>query len=299
MKRLISLIISLVYAGITAAANSQSVAAFVKPDPATKTLPTKAFQVQRDGKIVGTNGALESCDVITFVPNQGSPAVWVTTLKSGKDIKLDAKQAQFKVACENPGLSELARSVWVAISGGKRAETSTPISESGSAVTTRKDDLQLPIFTAPESKIVEGRRSLFVSWSGGNAPYTLKLQKYGVDQVLAQVQIANKTHAALPVLDLEPGRYRLTLIETSPAGTTSQLVEDSLYVVSKGQAPALPSELQNARLRPDEMAILYVMYMEGLSNGEWAFEAMQYARANVTKSAWLQAWLLSYGARGI
>ena len=297
MKHLLSLVIFFVYGSVSPIANAQSVAAFVKPDPATKTLPTKAFQVQRDGKIVNTNGALESCDVVTFVPNQSSPAVWVTTLKSGKDVKLDAKQAQFKVACENPGLSELARSVWVAISGGKRAETSTPISEAGSAVTTRKDDLQLPIFAAPQSKIVEGRRSLFVSWSGGNAPYTLRLQKYGADLVLAQVQVANKTHATLPALDLEPGRYRLTLSETTPAGTISQLVEDSIFVVSKNQAPALPRELQNARLQPDEIAIVYVMYMEGLGKGEWAFEAMQHANENFAKSAWLQDWMLGYGGR--
>jgi hypothetical protein len=158
------------------------------------------------------------------------------------------------------------------------------------AKTNAPTPFEVPLLMADHSNLVAGRRALFVVWRGGVSPFDVRLAVAGTGQRIAATHVDGACQGRLAQVDLEPGRYRLSV--TDALGIVSE--QDDLRVVPAG--PALPPELVTSNL-PQNAVTLYsatwLLHQEKLS---WAFEALQRVDSLDCQVPAVRGWLTERGA---
>ncbi|RKP53635.1 hypothetical protein [Pararobbsia silviterrae] len=265
-------------------------AAFIQPDPATSKIPYEAVTIARKDSAVDSRQPIQACDRIRFVTTQTQyGVVYVTTLRGGKNFKLDASHPFVDISCVEPGIGDLPGRSWKDISGGDRATYSI-------AAMSRGDQLSVPILTSEQSNLVAApKRSIFIEWSGGTPPYRVVLRNSNTGAIITSVDNVTEHAARTPPVDLAPGQYSLSVFNTPADGAVAEIRENNLFVVPSDQLPPPPRALADAKLDETDKALLYVYYLEGFGDGRWAFEAMQRATAIMPPSSGSKDWLAQYG----
>ncbi len=145
----------------------------------------------------------------------------------------------------------------------------------------------VPVLTADRSFLARGQRSLFVSWRGGAAPFSVVLAKASSGQVLAHAEgVRGHCLVRLPPAAIEPGeRYRLEITDAN--GVHEQ--DNDIY--GAPDLPAPPPELR-ADASADLPRKLYLATWLSLQgDGQWKFEAEQTVAALGCESASVKEWL--------
>lgn len=125
----------------------------------------------------------------------------------------------------------------------------------------------MPALASSQSFLSAGRRSIFVSWEGGAAPFEVTLQEASTGREVGRVGGVTGCSLRTERLDLRTGQYVLAVTDRN--GT--RLEETALVVVRA--APQAPSELSGV---PEPMRTLYyATWLEQQEQGVWRFEAVQ------------------------
>jgi hypothetical protein len=136
--------------------------------------------------------------------------------------------------------------------------------------------------------LVAGERSLYVTWEGGVAPYTVTLAPYGGGTAVVEQSNIKAKAVRLPKVRLEPGRYVLEVLGSDKYG----IKDDAVTVVEVSKLPDPPKALIDARLPKADHELLYAYYLEGWGNGEWTLEALQRAAAVSPPTPAVRDWLM-------
>lgn len=232
-----------------------------------------AFTISRQNAAVpkGTR-ELQACDIVKLV----NPSVTVhIVLSSYQRIDLDASvpERQLQIPCEAKGNWQGST---LAIVQKITAHATAPARHTEVITATRGELLPAPL-TIPalgnyNPRLAAGNRSLYVAWTGGVAPYSVTVSRYGGGVVTGRTGITS-TSVSLPSAHLAPGRYVL-LVEGSDG---HGLKEDGVTVIDPSQLPPPPAALRVGGLTQADRQLLYAYYLEGLGEGEWTFEALQQA----------------------
>ena len=293
-RRLAAALLSLWVDAIACAANPP--AAFIEPDTLTGRLPVGAYSISRHGKPIAADGALAPCDVITFDGQQTSfLEVRIKTFKSGKLILLDRAHPKSSIPCDEITLTAAAIRIFTSITNGPRSAQPQSIMSYKAGLATRMAPFHSPALLSDQSRLVAGRRALVVSWHGGKAPFLVELIDVTSGQSLARVTSSTQTYVTLPELDLAAGRYSLLIHSTPAHGPGATLREDNLLIVASSELPPEPEELANSQISREERTLLYSMYLEGIGDGRWTFEALQFVAFGPAVQQASRAWLKTYG----
>jgi hypothetical protein len=149
---------------------------------------------------------------------------------------------------------------------------------------------EVPILASDRSLLLAGRREVFVAWRGGAPPFKVTLADAATNGVRAQRVDVRRTCAVyLPGVELNPGRYRLTVTDANNV----DVQEDNLFVVA--EAPAEPRELHDADLPAESHRLFTATWLGLWDHGRWAFEAQQRVASMDCRSASVQDWLRQWG----
>jgi hypothetical protein len=253
------------------------------PDNPVTLYPRDQIAIRKPGAVLTVRMlATNKIDVVTYAVTKDSPytvpppdlpglqvpvAAWFMGVLRGADQAGDASaMAASRAVNKGPCYNETGK-------------TNEPVT------------FRIPILAASRSVLAAGNRSIFVSWQGGAPPFSVTLSTAETGSILAQTVGVRGTCAAyLPLTDLRPGRYRLTL--TDAQNVKEQ--EDSLFVVA--EAPAEPRELRDANLPEEARQIYAATWLAVLDHGTWAFEAQQRVAAMDCRSATVEDWLQQWGS---
>lgn len=268
--------------------------AYVQVDAETEQAPYDSIRLTRGGVPIASDTPMRPCDKVEFVAGSGGPPrVRIGTVQGGRVTVLDKDNVTFEVACDTLPLKESLARIWreiagPAISGVQAAAPRRVLAGSRGA------PLELPVFDAPTSTIVAGRRALFLTWRGGSPPYRVVLFRAGPQgpvKIIDRGDI-NQSWVELPEVEIERGRHR---VELHDLGSGKALAEDNLMALEPSELPRRPDPLNDSSLTNSERELLYAYYLEGLGNGGWTFEAMQRIRGIRDQIPAARVWLRGYG----
>jgi hypothetical protein len=246
-----------------------------------------AFSIIRSGVEQPAGQAdLQACDIIRLKKNAATVHV---TLPGYPRLKLDATapEQQMQVPCaEKAAWYGKPLAVLRAITGLATA----PAMDLETMLATRSHDtsprLLVPALGNYDPMLVAGERSLYLTWTGGVAPYTVTLQREDGSNVVERSDI-RASSVRLPRVRLQPGRYVLFVGGSDKNGVR----EDNITVVDPSRLPAPPKALADARLARADHELLYAYYLEGSGDGEWTLEALQRAAAIKPATPAVNNWL--------
>lgn len=246
-------------------------------------------RVIRDGAEVSytESDGLRSCDRIKLMD---AGATLRVTLSNAQRLTLSASRPEVAVPCSTPGLAERIGSLIQAITG--QAEIRRPaIAATRSA--SAEEALGIPVLVAETAELAEGKRAIFVSWRGGEAPFRVEILRTADDgkviTVVAQDDVRERA-VTLPEARLTVGRYSLVI-----TGADKRWIrEDKLDVVPVSAVPSMPAELREAKLTESVRTLYYADFLVGFKDGRFTLEALQKA-ASVSPGTpasreWLSAW---------
>ena len=252
-----------------------------------------AFRIKR-GEAVLPQGQsdLQACDVVQL---QNDVATVRITLFGYQRVQLNAKVPgrEIKVPCEEkPSWYGKPLAVVRAIAGlataPSNATSRTDFARlAGSRSPDESPRLSVPALGNYNPLLVAGERSLYLTWEGGVAPYTVTLQRYGGGNVVEQTNIG-ATSVRFPRVRLEPGRYVLLVQGSDKYG----IKEDTITVVEASRLPPPPKALTDANLPKADHELLYAYYLEGWGQGEWTLEALQRAATIHPATPAVHDWLV-------
>lgn len=248
----------------TAFADDSTVGWITKTDPS-------AFTISRDNRLLpkGSN-ELRACDVVTLVDSSATVHI---VLSSYQRIDLDqgAPHQQIQISCNAKGVWQSAQLV---IARLLTAAATAPAQHIIAATRGggKPDPIKVPALGSYNPMLIAGDRSLFIAWTGGVAPYRVRVSQYN-GLVIAEQNEITGTNVMLPAAHFEQGRYSLVVLGADGHG----LKENNLTVVDPSRLPPRPSTLDDASLSQADRILLYSYYLEGLGNGEWTLEALQKA----------------------
>jgi hypothetical protein len=234
-----------------------------------------AFKVIRNGQdLPPVNADLQACDTVQLLKDQ---AVVRITLSGYQRIQLDASVNDKKVqvpCAEKPGWFGKSLALVRAIAGMATAPSAQTEALAGTRGQADAPPLMVMALGNYNPLLVAGERSLFITWSGGQGPYSVTLRHYNGAQVVGRNDI--DAHAVrLPKVQLPPGRYVLLVQGSNKYG----IKEDNVTIVAPSRLPAEPKTLRDASLSKSDHQLLYAYYLEGWGKGEWTLEALQRAAA--------------------
>lgn len=252
-----------------------------------------AFKIKR-GEVVLPQGYadLQACDVVQL---QNDLATVRVTLSGYQRVQLDANVPgrEIQVPCtEKPSWYGKPWAVVKIIAGLATAPASANSRKYVERATFSRAPAEAPRLVVPalgnyDPLLVVGERSLYLTWEGGVAPYTVTLQRYGGGKLAEQTDIRT-TSVRLPRVSLEPGRYVLVVQGSDKYG----IKEDAVTVVEAAQLPLPPKALTDARLPKADHELLYAYYLEGWGQGQWTLEALQRATAIHPATPVVRDWLV-------
>jgi len=148
----------------------------------------------------------------------------------------------------------------------------------------------IPVLFAERPALSAGKRALFVSWTGGRPPFDIELVDRVRNKKIAGANVKQECSARLPVVDIAPGRYRLSITDANG----SVLLEDDLTVSTL--PPAMPRELAKSSFPEEARQIYFATWLASLESGRWAFEAEQRVSQLDCHSVVVREWLDRWGS---
>lgn len=134
-------------------------------------------------------------------------------------------------------------------------------------------DLRAPLFTKYKACLTAGKRTFYLSWYGGEAPYRVRLYRDGVEKPLLEQHAVQDIRLQQDNLTLTEGIYRVEVIDVE-----NQKVEGHFQAVSQEILPVLPTEfselLQQSILEDRVKNTLFAVWLINEHEG-WEFEAYQ------------------------
>jgi len=247
----------------------------------------KSFTIIRDKKPL-PEGQIDllACDVVHLTKESATVRI---TLADYQRLQLDAKvpDRTIQVPCaEKPTWYGKPLALVRAIAG---LATAPPAHSEAGTYTRNLDQsrpLAVPALGNYDPMLVAGQRSLYVTWEGGAAPYTVTLEHYDGRKIVEQKGIGS-TSVFLPKALLDPGRLVLTVQGSDKYG----IKEDHVTVVAAASLPPPPKALTDAKLPLADQELLYAYYLEGWGHGEWTLEALQRAAAINPATPAVRDWL--------
>jgi hypothetical protein len=249
--------------------------AWVEPDAVTRQLPLDKYRAFRADREIARDerAALLPCDRVELsVPS----ATVRFSLANGNAIRLSAIEPKGVIPCSHDGLSAKFEDALRALMGNQSSWR-----PAGTLSRSAADPIpSLPVFTSERSNVVAGKRSLFVPWSGGKAPFTVRIVSREKGKVVGERRGIRSQSVWFEQIDLPEGRYTLIV---EPEGATPQakgfnaVVEENLYAVPTSTLPAWPASVDVSGLTSAEVGYLRGLHLASLGNGEWFYEGVQYA----------------------
>jgi hypothetical protein len=252
-----------------------------------------AFRIVRGGvDLPAGNADLQACDIVVLRDPQATVRI---LLANYQRVQLDANvpAGRIKVPCgEKARWSDKPLAVLRIVAGLATATapaTSSQLLERGVLTRTEMSPrLSVPALGNYHPMLVAGERSLYVTWEGGVAPYTVTLAPYGGGTAVVEQSNIKAKAVRLPKVRLEPGRYVLEVLGSDKYG----IKDDAVTVVEVSKLPDPPKALIDARLPKADHELLYAYYLEGWGNGEWTLEALQRAAAVSPPTPAVRDWLM-------
>lgn len=277
--------------GGAAFAQAAEVAGWVEPDPKTQALPLAAFRLDRAGKPIPYPPAgLLACDRLTLTEET---AVVRVRLASNLRMQLDAATPgrQLEIPCDQRGIAaSLAAALQALIGSADQRKVRV------AAVTRDVAPLTLPVWAAPQARLMAGQRALYLSWTGGTRPFSVQLLSAADGrEVVAKTHIDAQS-VVLPPVTLELGRYTLW-VRNRAGHRVEGFRDDALFVVAPADVPRMPEVLVSSGLSEETRTLFYADYLAGIDDGRWTLEAMQQVAALKSRSPAVRQWLARFGAR--
>ena len=251
---------------------------------------SNVFHVVRRGTVVPYTEAegLLPCDQVKLL--DASATIHIT-LSNAQRIRLDALRPETVVPCERESIGDSVARLLQAITGQAESFRSTA-STRATASTRSAASLNIPALVAAKTMIAEGKRSLFISWRGGKAPFSVKiLSQNGSKPVLEKDNVAGHD-ASFPEIKLETGQYSLIITDAEQ----KWIREDEFHVVSALTVPAMPKELKDANLSENARTLFYADFLVGFEDGRFTLEALQKAASISPPTPASRDWLRAWGA---
>ncbi|HQW21325.1 MAG TPA: hypothetical protein PLI90_11735 [Rhodocyclaceae bacterium] len=250
-----------------------------------------AFKIVRGGvDLPAGNADLQACDIVVLRDPKATVRIMLANYQR---VQLDASvsERRIKVPCgEKARWSDKPLAV-LRIIAGLATAPATNSESSERALATRgaemSPQLSVPALGNYNPMLVAGERSLYVTWAGGVAPYTVKLAPYGGGVAVVEERNIDAKAVRLPKVHLKPGRYVLEVL----GGDKFGIKDDAIAVVDASKLPEPPRALIDARLPKADHDLLYAYYLEGWGNGEWTLEALQRAAAISPTTPAARDWL--------
>lgn len=145
-----------------------------------------------------------------------------------------------------------------------------------SAMSTRGADappLSVP-YLSKRFMLLAGKRPLYLSWSGGTAPYRVKLIRLSDMKDVFDVGEIRERSTITPTSELVEGEYLLEIIDA-----TQTAYEESIRVVAPTRQPAFPDPQALAQLPENSARLVKASWLGSTENGRWVIEAMQQLHA--------------------
>ena len=133
------------------------------------------------------------------------------------------------------------------------------------AVRRRGDAMVIPVLGEGTVNLAAGTRPLTLTWTGGNAPYQLRLYRQGDgDELLDLHGIAEMATTTAPIA-LVPGSYAVELIDA-----VNQRERVMVHVVPASDVPHPEGKAPEASLAATTLSALW---LANQNEGAWIWEA--------------------------
>lgn len=234
---------------------------------------------------------LLACDQVKLVDKEATLRV---TLSNAQRLSLSASRPEVVIPCNTPGFAERFGSLLQAITGQAEKRRTMAATRGAIAATRSRASLSVPALVAETAEIAEGKRAIFVSWRGGEAPFRVEILRKTEDgkvtTVVAQNNVRERS-VTLPQARLPVGRYSLMI-----TGADKQWIrEDMLDVVPALSVPEIPVELKQAKLDESVRMLYYADFLVGFEDGRFTLEALQKAASIFPATAASREWLSTWG----
>lgn len=256
-------------------------------DHSNSSLPNviKSIKVMRNNKEVPLSNTtqLYACDKVILIDLQQLVRIKLADYKS---LQLDASQTSVTIPCESKKISEKLVGVLQAIIGNSGSSRQRVLGGSrGSA-----EKLQMPSLSAETAVVAISKNPLFLTWHGGQSPFTVELIRSTDNSIMASMNKLTKNEVRLPIIDLPVGQYSLVVKNADGSG----IRESKFYLVEASKVPSMPTELRDAKLDDESRGLFYADYLLGFEDGRFTLQAIQQV-ANIkpqTKQTreWLSVW---------
>ena len=226
---------------------------------------------------------LRSCDRLKLID---ATAVVRITLSNKERLRLDAERRELTLPCDPTGVTQqlaaFLRAIWG--SGETRRINATAAS---SRTGSRTRPPIIPALVGDRSEIAGGERALYLAWSGGDAPFSIRIERHGDDASIAALQNVSTRSATLPSVHFAPGRYVVVITD----GRGRVLRDEQLHVVDAQSVPPFPPDLDGAAIAKDAKRLYYADFLAGYGDGRFCLEALQQAASISPRTAAAREWL--------
>lgn len=253
-----------------------------------------AFKIMRGDVELPTGQAdLQACDIVVLRDPKATVRIMLANYQRVQ-LDVNVPENRIQVPCgEKARWSDKPLAVLRIIAGLSTAPAAGSASFERALLTRTETEEDSPRLSVPalgnyDAMLAAGERSLYVTWEGGVAPYTVKLAPYGGGTAVAEQSNIVARAVRLPKVRLEPGRYMLEV----RGGDKYGIEDDAITVVDRTRLPEPPKALMDANLPKADHELLYAYYLEGWGNGEWTLEALQRAAGISPPTPAVRDWLV-------
>lgn len=201
----------------------------------------------------------------------GQKTVVLVGTPEGKTQRITAAQSPFTMLSVG-NTPTVSGNVLKWASGLFVGESKKNASQSMSAMSTRgakSSPLTVP-YLSKRFLLLAGKRALYLSWSGGEPPYRVRLLRQADGREILAVGEIKESSVVTPSIDLVEGDYILEILDASQTS-----YEDLLRVVTPNRQPIIPERQSLAQLPENTALLLSASWLGSTENGRWVIEAMQ------------------------
>lgn len=142
------------------------------------------------------------------------------------------------------------------------------------AVSRGAPPIEIPLLRGKQ-ELVAGQRDLEIAWSGGTAPYRVRILRRDGSEVRSEPSLAGELTSFRQV-DLLPGAYSLEISDSD-----GQIHNASFSAVAAENAPAMPPLDGYQELSGSAQVVVRAMWLADQDDGQWLWEA--YLRLGATR----------------
>ena len=152
---------------------------------------------------------------------------------------------------------------WLAGMGAHKRSQTVMLATRGQAPA-----IVVPIFRPNAQAVAAGPQDWPLIWSGGAAPYGVRLLGSSDAAVLIQKAGLTQPAVVLEGVNPTPGEY---VLEVQGGGRKAV---QPLVVVARSALPGMPKEISEMTATDELKALLFIAWLSRQDNGKWGFEAM-------------------------